>query len=413
MTAARPATALLDPGLALRVERLVKRYPTRQHFEPAQPFFARRERLVAVAAAEAVDEDDEFEDDEVIDVSGGPEAGREAALVDVSFELSRGRALAVVGSAGAGKTTLLRVLGGVTSPTAGRVLVRGRVAPTIEFGTTVLRADTPPRKNARMIAALIGVPRAARGRYCQTLLELACPSGGFPRANDPKTVVKRLAVAAALDPSADVLLLDGLPAMKDPAFRASCLERLEDAGARGATVLLGTDDLVLARRLCTDALWLERGTVMSLGPANEVLDAFASAAGATEGDGPPRGFSDLGAIGGVRVGRDDGGDVISFELETGRSEVAADVSVHLVSGSDDVVLRPPARLVLAQPGLRVVRLQIPPGALPSGRFAGSIRAALFGGASGARVERADAFLLERAPGVRPSRDSAQPTWSVD
>ena len=50
------------------------------------------------------------------------------ALDDVSFSVSHGEVVGVIGRNGAGKSTLLKVLSRITEPTRGRAIIRGRVA---------------------------------------------------------------------------------------------------------------------------------------------------------------------------------------------------------------------------------------------------------------------------------------------
>src|ERR1700693_2114825 len=56
------------------------------------------------------------------------------ALRDLDLRVANGETLGVLGHNGAGKTTLLRLLAGVTRPTRGRVIVRGRGGPLIRLG---------------------------------------------------------------------------------------------------------------------------------------------------------------------------------------------------------------------------------------------------------------------------------------
>ena len=57
------------------------------------------------------------------------------ALDDVSFKISRGEAVGIIGHNGAGKSTILKLISQVTGPTAGTIELNGRVASMLEVGT--------------------------------------------------------------------------------------------------------------------------------------------------------------------------------------------------------------------------------------------------------------------------------------
>src|ERR1700750_2948500 len=57
------------------------------------------------------------------------------ALRDVSFGVSRGEALGIIGHNGAGKSTALKLISNITAPTQGEIHIRGRIAALLEVGS--------------------------------------------------------------------------------------------------------------------------------------------------------------------------------------------------------------------------------------------------------------------------------------
>ena len=87
--------------------------------------------------------------------SGAPRHRLKWVLQDISFEVSPGEAVGIVGINGAGKSTLLKMITGTTQPTAGSVNVTGRVAALLELGMG-FHPDFTGRQNAIMAGQLLG-----------------------------------------------------------------------------------------------------------------------------------------------------------------------------------------------------------------------------------------------------------------
>ena len=77
------------------------------------------------------------------------------ALKNVSFEVTKGETVAIIGKNGAGKSTMLKLLAQVVPPTKGSLKVNGTVAPMIELGAG-FNPELTGRENIIFYSALLG-----------------------------------------------------------------------------------------------------------------------------------------------------------------------------------------------------------------------------------------------------------------
>src|SRR4051812_2513609 len=80
------------------------------------------------------------------------------AVRDVTFEVARGEALGLIGRNGAGKSTLLKLLTGITTPSEGEIVIRGRLAALIELGSG-FHPELTGRENAYLSGSMLGLRR--------------------------------------------------------------------------------------------------------------------------------------------------------------------------------------------------------------------------------------------------------------
>ena len=91
---------------------------------------------------------------------GNSEASNELwALRNVSFDLSGGQSLALVGRNGAGKSTILKLLANITRPTSGIITINGRLSALIELGSG-FHGDLTGRENIYLNGTILGLNRS-------------------------------------------------------------------------------------------------------------------------------------------------------------------------------------------------------------------------------------------------------------
>lgn len=197
------------------------------------------------------------------------------ALGDVSFSLRRGECLGLVGSNGAGKTTLLRLVSGLIKPDRGEIRRRGRMGALIALGAGFNPVLTG-RENIYVNAAILGLTKRETEARLDEIIAFAeigdALEAPVQSYSSGMTVRLGFAIAAHLEP--DLLLIDEVLAVGDLAFREKCLAHVTANLDRMAVVFVSHNNADLCR-LCTRALWLEKGVTREMGPVGKILGDYS------------------------------------------------------------------------------------------------------------------------------------------
>src|SRR6266404_6194920 len=197
------------------------------------------------------------------------------ALRDISFQLSNGQTLGIIGENGAGKSTLLKILSRITQPTTGTVKVYGRLASLLEIGTG-FHPEFSGRDNIYLNGAMLGLTR----REVRDRFDRIVDFSGLEKFID--VPVKNYAsgmyirwgfsVAAHLDP--EIVILDEVLAVGDAVFQKKCFDRMEEIINEGHAAILVSHAMAHLRRLSQFCLWLKHGHIEMFGPTHEVVSEY-------------------------------------------------------------------------------------------------------------------------------------------
>lgn len=207
------------------------------------------------------------------------------ALQDVDLTIEPGECVGVIGGNGSGKTTLLQVVAGVLRPTRGSVTVAGRVSSLVDLSAGFHR-DLTGHENVLVGGVLLGLTRQeVRERYDEIIAfsGLAPEALDWPLAAYSAGMGLRLGFSLVAHTRPDVLLVDEVLAVGDAAFQAQCLQRVEALRAGGCAVVIVSHDMELVLEHCQRVARLDRGRLVGLGPAQDVVARYLDEGGAPEG----------------------------------------------------------------------------------------------------------------------------------
>jgi lipopolysaccharide transport system ATP-binding protein len=217
---------------------------------------------------------------------GGALSGRRADLVeyvqalsDINLRIKDGSRLGIIGHNGAGKTTLLRVISGVYPPTAGSAKIHGRVNALTDF-TLGMDPNADGVKNIVFRLVFMGYTFTQARSAIDEIIDFS-GLGEFinlPLRTYSTGMYLRLAFAISTHFAPDILVLDEIVGAGDEAFREKAKGRLTQLIGRSRIVVLSSHDLSAVRNYCTDAVWMEKGTIKLSGDVTHVASEYLASA---------------------------------------------------------------------------------------------------------------------------------------
>lgn len=186
------------------------------------------------------------------------------ALDDISFSLKSGDRLGLIGSNGAGKTTLLKVLYGIYEPTAGEVIVNGRVDAlfNIRLG---FRPEASGRRNIVLRGLINGWTENEINDRIDEIIEFS-ELGDFielPLKTYSQGMAARLAFAVATAMEPEILLMDEWIGAGDANFQEKAKSRMDQLAEKAGIIILASHDKRIIKKNCNIVMELSKGSVKS------------------------------------------------------------------------------------------------------------------------------------------------------
>jgi lipooligosaccharide transport system ATP-binding protein len=210
------------------------------------------------------------------------------AVDGIDLEVAPGEAFGFLGPNGAGKSSTMRMIGCVSTPTAGELRILGM--DPVRDGTRIrarlgvcpqldnLDPDLTVRENLTTYARYFGLSRAesrARADELLQFVQLADRAGGKvePLSGGMK---RRLTIARAMVNDPDIVLLDEPTTGLDPQARHLLWERLFRLKQRGTTLVLTTHYMDEAEQLCDRLVVMDGGKIVAEGSPRSLIATYST-----------------------------------------------------------------------------------------------------------------------------------------
>ncbi|WP_294805507.1 amino acid ABC transporter ATP-binding protein [uncultured Gemmiger sp.] len=235
----------------------------------------------------------------------GKSFGATKVLEDISFDLQKGEALAIIGSSGSGKTTLLRCLNFLETADTGRIIVGGETLwdaadkgtqseeairkKRLHFGLVFQNFNLFPQYTALQNITLAGELLArerpdyrqnrravhaeleAHARELLAQMGLSDRAGHYPHQLSGGQQ-QRVAIARALALHPDILCFDEPTSALDPELTGEVLRVLRELADNKTTMIIVTHEMKFARDVADRILFMDHGVVVEQGDARQVID---------------------------------------------------------------------------------------------------------------------------------------------
>ena len=235
----------------------------------------------------------------------GKSFGATKVLENISFDLQKGEALAIIGSSGSGKTTLLRCLNFLETADTGRIIVGGETLwdaadkgtqseetirkKRLHFGLVFQNFNLFPQYTALQNITLAGELLArerpdyrqnrravhaeleAHARELLAQMGLSDRAGHYPHQLSGGQQ-QRVAIARALALHPDILCFDEPTSALDPELTGEVLRVLRELADNKTTMIIVTHEMKFARDAADRILFMDHGVVVEQGDARQVID---------------------------------------------------------------------------------------------------------------------------------------------
>ena len=193
------------------------------------------------------------------------------ALKGVSFEIEEGKILGIIGQNGAGKSTMLRAIAGIFSPDKGSIDLHGHSISLLSIGVGFNKKLTG-KENIYLSGMLLGFSEEEIAAKEKEIIDDFIKR---PVKTYSSGMYSKLAFAITAILETDIMLIDEVLSVGDVKFKEKSYNKMKELiSDERRTVIIVSHSLGTIKELCDEVLWLEKGEVVMMGTADEVIPEY-------------------------------------------------------------------------------------------------------------------------------------------
>ena len=195
-------------------------------------------------------------------------------LNNISFELSDGDIMGILGKNGAGKSTLLKCIAGIYENYSGEIQKIGKIAPMLELSAG-FKADFNAIENINLIFTLINLKKPTINQINQILkFSGLLNKSSIPIKHFSSGMIVRLGFSIMSTIKSDILILDEVFSVGDRDFVIKSKERIMKKINSSKITLLTSHNEDLISTLCNKCLILDKGNQIYFGKTKKALSVY-------------------------------------------------------------------------------------------------------------------------------------------
>lgn len=203
---------------------------------------------------------------------------RFVAVKGISFYVSEGEILGIIGKNGSGKSTTLNALAGIFSPDSGSIDLNGHSISLLSIGVGFIREMTG-RENITLSGMLLGFTEEQVKAKEQEIIDFA-EIGEFidmPVRTYSSGMYSKLAFSITAILETDIMLIDEVLSVGDQKFKKKSYEKMKSLiSNKDRTVVIVSHSIETLKQLCDTVMWMHEGQIKRIGDPNEVLDEYVA-----------------------------------------------------------------------------------------------------------------------------------------